>query len=144
MKTLETYHVFGRFANEPALRLADRLAAMGPTRMPVTGFPEVRDDVVQTHGQGTLDIDPVVLGVTEEVLAPFGCALRAPVRDQRTGRDEHLVGLDGPARSDQLVPRAAQPLDLLDRCLLVKGDAEPRGRLGEALGELADVQPSAL
>ncbi|WP_260327222.1 hypothetical protein [Streptomyces sp. TLI_185] len=32
MKTLETYHFFGRFANEPALRLADRLAAMGPTR----------------------------------------------------------------------------------------------------------------
>jgi adenosylmethionine-8-amino-7-oxononanoate aminotransferase len=30
MKTLETYHTFGRFANEPALRLADRLAALGP------------------------------------------------------------------------------------------------------------------
>lgn len=31
MKKLETYHVFGRFANEPALRLADRLAALVPT-----------------------------------------------------------------------------------------------------------------
>lgn len=30
MKTLETYHVFGRFANEPALDLADRLADIGP------------------------------------------------------------------------------------------------------------------
>lgn len=30
MRTLETYHTFGRFANEPALRLADRLAALGP------------------------------------------------------------------------------------------------------------------
>ena len=30
MCRLETYHLFGRFANEPALRLADRLAAMGP------------------------------------------------------------------------------------------------------------------
>src|SRR4051812_15356992 len=54
------------------------------SRMPGTGFPEVRGDVVQAHGQGALDIDPVVLGVTEEVRAPFGCALGAPVRDQRT------------------------------------------------------------
>ncbi|MHA3020620.1 aminotransferase family protein [Mycobacterium sp. BMJ-28] len=30
MRRLETYHTFGRFANEPALRLADRLAALGP------------------------------------------------------------------------------------------------------------------
>lgn len=30
MCTLETYHIFGRFANEPALRLADRLVALGP------------------------------------------------------------------------------------------------------------------
>jgi adenosylmethionine-8-amino-7-oxononanoate aminotransferase len=30
MTRLETYHVFGRFANEPALTLADRLAAMAP------------------------------------------------------------------------------------------------------------------
>jgi adenosylmethionine-8-amino-7-oxononanoate aminotransferase len=30
MGRLETYHVFGRFANEPALRLADRLAAVVP------------------------------------------------------------------------------------------------------------------
>jgi adenosylmethionine-8-amino-7-oxononanoate aminotransferase len=30
MCKLETYHLFGRFANEPALRLADRLAAMAP------------------------------------------------------------------------------------------------------------------
>lgn len=30
MRRLETYHTFGRFANEPALRLADRLAEMGP------------------------------------------------------------------------------------------------------------------
>ena len=30
MKKLETYHTFGRFANEPALRLADRLVALGP------------------------------------------------------------------------------------------------------------------
>jgi adenosylmethionine-8-amino-7-oxononanoate aminotransferase len=30
MRTLETYHTFGRFANEPALRLADRLLALGP------------------------------------------------------------------------------------------------------------------
>jgi adenosylmethionine-8-amino-7-oxononanoate aminotransferase len=30
MRRLETYHCFGRFANEPALRLADRLAACGP------------------------------------------------------------------------------------------------------------------
>ena len=30
MRKLETYHTFGRFANEPALRLADRLAALGP------------------------------------------------------------------------------------------------------------------
>ncbi len=30
ISTLETYHCFGRFANEPALRLADRLAAIGP------------------------------------------------------------------------------------------------------------------
>ncbi len=30
MRKLETYHVFGRFANEPALELADRLSAMGP------------------------------------------------------------------------------------------------------------------
>lgn len=30
MTALETYHCFGRFANEPALRLADRLAAIGP------------------------------------------------------------------------------------------------------------------
>jgi adenosylmethionine-8-amino-7-oxononanoate aminotransferase len=30
MRTLETYHTFGRFANEPALRLADRLVALGP------------------------------------------------------------------------------------------------------------------
>ena len=32
MRKLETYHTFGRFANEPALRLADRLAALGPIR----------------------------------------------------------------------------------------------------------------
>ncbi len=31
MCKLETYHTFGRFANEPALRLADRLTALGPT-----------------------------------------------------------------------------------------------------------------
>jgi adenosylmethionine-8-amino-7-oxononanoate aminotransferase len=30
MRRLETYHTFGRFANEPALRLADRLVALGP------------------------------------------------------------------------------------------------------------------
>ncbi len=30
MRKLETYHTFGRFANEPALRLADRLADIGP------------------------------------------------------------------------------------------------------------------
>jgi adenosylmethionine-8-amino-7-oxononanoate aminotransferase len=30
MCRLETYHVFGRFANEPAVRLADRLATMAP------------------------------------------------------------------------------------------------------------------
>lgn len=30
MTKLETYHTFGRFANEPALRLADRLVALGP------------------------------------------------------------------------------------------------------------------
>jgi adenosylmethionine-8-amino-7-oxononanoate aminotransferase len=30
MRKLETYHTFGRLANEPALRLADRLAALGP------------------------------------------------------------------------------------------------------------------
>ena len=30
MRRLETYHTFGRFANEPALRLADRLSAVGP------------------------------------------------------------------------------------------------------------------
>lgn len=30
MLKLETYHTFGRFANEPAMRLADRLAALGP------------------------------------------------------------------------------------------------------------------
>lgn len=30
MRKLETYHTFGQFANEPALRLADRLVALGP------------------------------------------------------------------------------------------------------------------
>lgn len=30
MRRLETYHTFGRFANEPALQLADRLADLGP------------------------------------------------------------------------------------------------------------------
>jgi adenosylmethionine-8-amino-7-oxononanoate aminotransferase len=30
MLKLETYHTFGRLANEPALRLADRLVALGP------------------------------------------------------------------------------------------------------------------
>ena len=30
MTTLETYHTFGRFANEPALRLAERVVEMGP------------------------------------------------------------------------------------------------------------------
>jgi adenosylmethionine-8-amino-7-oxononanoate aminotransferase len=30
MRKLETYHTFGRFVNEPALRLADRLVALGP------------------------------------------------------------------------------------------------------------------
>lgn len=30
MRKLETYHTFGRFANEPALRLADRLVEIGP------------------------------------------------------------------------------------------------------------------
>jgi adenosylmethionine-8-amino-7-oxononanoate aminotransferase len=30
MTRLETYHTFGRFANEPALRLADRVAEIGP------------------------------------------------------------------------------------------------------------------
>lgn len=30
MRKLETYHTFGRFANEPALHLADRLAEIGP------------------------------------------------------------------------------------------------------------------
>ena len=30
MTELETYHTFGRFANEPALRLADRLVEIGP------------------------------------------------------------------------------------------------------------------
>ncbi len=30
MVKLETYHTFGRFSNEPALELADRLAEMGP------------------------------------------------------------------------------------------------------------------
>lgn len=34
MCRLETYHCFGRFANEPALNLADRLAAIGPVRDP--------------------------------------------------------------------------------------------------------------
>jgi hypothetical protein len=42
------------------------------------------------------------------------------------------------------VPRAVQSTDLLDRCLLVNGDADLRGRLGETLGELADMQPRAL
>jgi adenosylmethionine-8-amino-7-oxononanoate aminotransferase len=32
MCRLETYHTFGRFANEPALRLADRLVELGPIR----------------------------------------------------------------------------------------------------------------
>ncbi|MDR6117318.1 adenosylmethionine-8-amino-7-oxononanoate aminotransferase [Aeromicrobium sp. SORGH_AS981] len=32
MRRLETYHVFGRFANEPALDLADRLADLGPVQ----------------------------------------------------------------------------------------------------------------
>jgi adenosylmethionine-8-amino-7-oxononanoate aminotransferase len=30
MRKLETYHTFGRFANVPALRLTDRLVALGP------------------------------------------------------------------------------------------------------------------
>ncbi|HNM97931.1 MAG TPA: aminotransferase class III-fold pyridoxal phosphate-dependent enzyme, partial [Marmoricola sp.] len=30
IRKLETYHTFGRFTNEPALRLADRIAAMSP------------------------------------------------------------------------------------------------------------------
>ena len=30
MRRLETYHTFGRFVNVPALRLADRLVALGP------------------------------------------------------------------------------------------------------------------
>src|SRR5215216_2217716 len=30
MRKLETYHTFGRFSNEPALVLADRLAEIGP------------------------------------------------------------------------------------------------------------------
>jgi adenosylmethionine-8-amino-7-oxononanoate aminotransferase len=30
MRKLETYHTFGRFANEPALQLADRLVEIGP------------------------------------------------------------------------------------------------------------------
>ena len=30
IRRLETYHTFGRFTNEPALRLADRIAAMSP------------------------------------------------------------------------------------------------------------------
>ncbi|WP_433521501.1 aspartate aminotransferase family protein [Nocardia pseudovaccinii] len=30
MKKLETYHLFGRFANRPALELADRVTALGP------------------------------------------------------------------------------------------------------------------
>jgi len=32
MRTLETFHCFGRFANEPALELADRVCALSPTR----------------------------------------------------------------------------------------------------------------
>jgi adenosylmethionine-8-amino-7-oxononanoate aminotransferase len=31
MRELETYHLFGRYANAPALELADRLAALAPT-----------------------------------------------------------------------------------------------------------------
>lgn len=30
MERLETYHLFGRFANEPALELAERVTATGP------------------------------------------------------------------------------------------------------------------
>lgn len=31
MRRLETYHNFGRFANDRALRLADRIASISPT-----------------------------------------------------------------------------------------------------------------
>ena len=41
------------------------------------------------------------------------------------------------------MPCAVQSVDLLYRCFLVNGDADPRGGLGEALGELADMQPRA-
>lgn len=46
MVKLETYHVFGCFANEPALRLADRLAQMVPTAASKVMFTSGGSDAI--------------------------------------------------------------------------------------------------
>lgn len=46
MRRLETYHLFGRFANEPALRLADRLAAIAPVEGSKVAFTSGGSDSV--------------------------------------------------------------------------------------------------
>ncbi|HEY5189756.1 MAG TPA: aminotransferase class III-fold pyridoxal phosphate-dependent enzyme [Solirubrobacteraceae bacterium] len=48
MRTLETYHTFGRLANAPALALADRLAAMSPIPDPKVFWGSGGSDAVDT------------------------------------------------------------------------------------------------
>jgi adenosylmethionine-8-amino-7-oxononanoate aminotransferase len=48
MRTLETYHTFGRVTNQPALELADRVAAMSPIADPKVFWGSGGSDAVDT------------------------------------------------------------------------------------------------
>jgi hypothetical protein len=43
----------------------------------VAAFPQLCDDLVQGDGHGALDVDPVVLGMVEQMVTPLRYELRA-------------------------------------------------------------------
>jgi adenosylmethionine-8-amino-7-oxononanoate aminotransferase len=51
MRTLETYHTFGRIVNDQALALADRLEAMSPIADPKVFFVSGGSDAIDTAGK---------------------------------------------------------------------------------------------
>jgi adenosylmethionine-8-amino-7-oxononanoate aminotransferase len=51
MRTLETYHTFGRIVNDQALALADRLEAMSPIPDPKVFFVSGGSDAIDTAGK---------------------------------------------------------------------------------------------
>jgi len=51
MRTLETYHTFGRIVNDQALALADRLEAMSPIAEPKVFFVSGGSDAIDTAGK---------------------------------------------------------------------------------------------